>query len=209
MIGKLLRDRTAASAAEFAIVLPLLLLFIFGIIDAGRWIWTYNKAEKAAQMGARMAVVVTPISPGISASYIGVDGLTQGDLISSSEFGKITCTGAGSGAGTTASCSCTTTPCPTLGTADPVPFRAIVERMKLFLPQVTAANVAVEYTSSGLGYAGNPNGPDISPLVTVKIGTPATALQFTPITSMLLATMTMPNFTTTLTAEDLSGSQSN
>ena len=81
--------------------------------------------------------------------------------------------------------------------------------MKLFLPQVTASNVVVEYTSSGLGYAGNPNGPDISPLVTVKIGTPATAVQFTPITSLLLASVNMPNFTTTLTAEDLVGSQSN
>lgn len=209
MIGKLLRDRAGASAAEFAIVLPLLLLFIFGIIDAGRWIWTFNKAEKATQMGARMAVVTTPISPGIAATYVGVDGLTQGDLISASEFGKITCIGSGSGSGITASCSCTTTPCPTLGTEDATPFQAIVQRMQKFLPQITASNIAVEYTSSGLGYAGNPNGPDISPLVTVKIGTPATPLQFTPITSMLLTTMNMPNFTTTLTAEDLSGSQSN
>jgi len=209
MIGKLLHDRTAASAAEFALVLPLLLLFIFGIIDAGRLMWAYNQAEKATQMGARMAVVATPISPGVASSYVGVDGLTQGDLISASEFGVIRCTGSGSGAGTTASCSCATNPCPTLGTANPVPFRAIVERMKLFLPQVTASNVVVEYTSSGLGYAGNPNGPDISPLVTVKIGTPATAVQFTPITSLLLASVNMPNFTTTLTAEDLVGSQSN
>jgi hypothetical protein len=209
MIGKLLRDRSAASAAEFALVLPLLLLFIFGIIDAGRWIWTYNQAEKATQMGARMAVVVTPISPGVASSYLGVDGLTQGDLIPASEFGKITCTGSGSGAGTTASCTCTTNPCPTLGTAVPLSFQKIVERMKLFLPQVTASNVVVEYTSSGLGYAGNPNGPDISPLVTVKIGAPATAVQFVPVTSLLLASLNMPSFTTTLTAEDLSGSQSN
>jgi hypothetical protein len=209
MIGRLLRDRTAASAAEFALVLPLLLLFIFGIIDAGRFMWTYNEAEKATQMGARMAIVVTPISPGISSSYLGVDGLTQGDLIGASEFGKVTCTGSGSGAATTASCSCTTNPCPTLGTAVALPFQKIVERMQLFLPQVTASNVVVEYTSSGLGYAGNPNGSDISPLVTVKLGTPATPVQFVPITSLLLASVNMPNFTTTLTAEDLSGSQSN
>jgi Flp pilus assembly protein TadG len=196
MIGKLLRDRTAASAAEFAIVLPLLLLFIFGIIDAGRWIWTYNKAEKAAQMGARMAVVTNPLSSSLTATYVGAcsPALTQGDLIPADCFSTVTCTSTG---------------CSDGSTEDTTAFNAIVARMQKFLPQVTAANVAVEYTSSGLGYAGNPNGPDISPLVTVKIGTPATALQFTPITSMLLATMTMPNFTTTLTAEDLSGSQSN
>jgi hypothetical protein len=46
-------------------------------------------------------------------------------------------------------------------------------------------------------------------LVTVKIGAPATPLPFTPITSFLLTTMNMPSFTTTLTAEDLSGADSN
>jgi hypothetical protein len=81
--------------------------------------------------------------------------------------------------------------------------------MRLFLPQLTAANLTVEYSPSGLGYAGNPNGPDLSPLVTVKIGAPATPLPFTPITSFLLTTMNMPSFTTTLTAEDLSGADSN
>ena len=195
MIGKLLRDRTGASAAEFAIVLPLLLMFIFGIIDAGRWIWTFNRAEKAAQMGARMAVVTNPLSSSLTTTYVGAcsPALTQGDLIPADCFSTITCTNGG--------CSS--------GTEDTTAFNAIVGRMQNFLPQITAANVVVEYSSSGLGYAGNPNGPDISPLVTVKIGAPATALQFTPMTSLLLTTMNMPSVTTTLTAEDLSGSQSN
>ena len=59
---KLLHDRSGSSAAEFGIVLPLLLMFLFGIIDAGRFMWTYNHAEKATQMGARMAVVTSPLS---------------------------------------------------------------------------------------------------------------------------------------------------
>jgi hypothetical protein len=80
--------------------------------------------------------------------------------------------------------------------------------MKYFLPELSADNVTIEYGPSGLGYAGNPHGPDLAPLVSVKIGTP-TALQFTPSTFLLLASMNMPPFTTTLTAEDLSGSQSN
>jgi hypothetical protein len=60
-----------------------------------------------------------------------------------------------------------------------------------------------------LGYAGSPVLPDVSPLVTVKIGAPATPLQFKPITLFALANMNMPSFTTTLSAEDLSGAVSN
>ena len=200
MIRKLLYDRTASSAAEFALVLPLLLIFLLGIIDTGRWMWTYNRAEKATQMGARMAVVTNAIAPGIGSSYVGVGGLTQGDAIPAAQFGTIRCISTG--------CSCVTTPCPTVGTQDVTTFNAVVTRMQGYLPTLSASNVTIEYSSSGLGYAGNPNGADLSPLVTVKIGTP-TALQFQPITSFLLTTMNMPTFTTTLTAEDLSGAQSN
>jgi hypothetical protein len=208
MIRRLLLDRSGDSAAEFALVLPLLLILLLGMIDAGRWLWTYNKAEKATQMGARFAVVADPVAPGINSSYIGVSGLTQGDLIPASDFGKVTCTGSGTAGSVTATCTCTTTPCPTLGTANGTKFQNIVDRMRVFLPELDYSNVTLEYSSSGLGYAGNPGGSDISPLVTVKIGTP-TALQFRPITAFLLAAMNMPTFTTSLTAEDLRGSDSN
>jgi hypothetical protein len=73
------------------------------------------------------------------------------------------------------------------------------------MPEIAADNVTVEYSPSGLGYAGDPSGADISPLVTVKLGD----LQFQPITTFLLTTMNMPTFTTTLTGEDLSGAVSN
>ena len=63
---RLLRDRSAASAAEFALVLPLLIVFLLGIIDAGRFMWEYNEAEKATQMGARYAVVADPAATGLS-----------------------------------------------------------------------------------------------------------------------------------------------
>jgi hypothetical protein len=210
MIRRLLSNDTGASAAEFALVLPLLLLLLFGIIDGGRWLWTYNRAAKATQMGARFAVVAYPVAPGIGGTYIGVGGLTQGDLIPASAFGKIGCTGTvGAGGTVTASCTCLTTPCPTIGTVTASTFTNIVNRMRKFMPEITAANVAVEYSSSGLGYAGNPNGPDLQPLVTVKLGTPATPLQFRPIVALMLGTVNMPQFTSTLTAEDLTGSQSN
>lgn len=205
-IRSFVRDRSGSTAAEFALTLPLLMVLLFGIIDAGRWIWTYNQAEKATQMGARFAIVTSGIAgdaasgTGVYSSFVGVSGLTQGDVIPASALGKITCTSSG--------CTCTTTPCPTLGTANTTAFNNVVTRMKYYLPSLTAANVTVEYSSSGLGYAGSPVLPDLSPLVTVKIGTP-TALQFRPLTIFAITSVNMPPFTTTLSAEDLSGSVSN
>ena len=68
MIRRLLLDRTASSAAEFAMVLPLLILFLFGIIDGGRYMWEVNKAEKATQAGARVAIATgTDICFGLQA----------------------------------------------------------------------------------------------------------------------------------------------
>jgi hypothetical protein len=206
MAHRFLRDQSGSSAAEFAMVLPLLMILLFGIIDAGRWMWTYNEAEKATQMGVRFAVVGDPVTTGLNGSYVGVDGLAQGDVIPASEFGKVTCTGSGSGATISASCSCATTPCPGgVTTTTASAFRNIVTRMQRFLPQLQASNVTIEYSSSGLGYAGSPVLPDLSPLVTVKI----TNMTFKPLTAFALVNMPMPSFTSTLTAEDLSGSVSN
>lgn len=206
IVIKLARNDSGSTAAEFGLVLPLLLLMLFGIIDVGRWIWTYNQAEKAAQMGARFAIVADGVAgnagsgTGIYSSYVGTGSLTQGDVIPASAFGKITCTSSG--------CTCTTAPCPTLGTANTTAFTNVFNRMKMFLPSLTQANLTIEYSSSGLGYAGSPTLPDLSPMVTVKIGTP-TALQFRPITILAITSVNMPAFTTTLSAEDVSGSVSN
>ena len=191
-------DSCGASAAEFALVLPLLLLFLLGIIDAGRYMWSVNRAEKAAQMGVRMAIVTRPIAPGItSASYVGVSGLTQGDVIPSSAFGKITCTNSG--------CTCTTSPCPTIGTVNTADFTRIYDRVRLFLPEVAVGNVSVEYSSSGLGYAGDPNGADLAPLVTVRLS----GLTFRPIIFLAFANVGLPTVRSSLTFEDGAGTVSN
>jgi hypothetical protein len=62
----------------------------------------------------------------------------------------------------------------------------------------------VRYSGSGLGFA-ETGQMEISPMTTVTL----TGLQFTPITSFLLAQITMPDLSATLTSEDASGSYSN
>jgi Flp pilus assembly protein TadG len=50
------RDR-GQSLVEFALVLPIFLLMLMGIVDAGRLIYTYNTVSNAARDGARVAIV--------------------------------------------------------------------------------------------------------------------------------------------------------
>src|SRR6478672_7047275 len=141
-----------------------------------------------------MAIVTDFVSSSIGNSYVGScsPALTQGDTIPASCFSTITCTSTG---------------CDN-GTKNDAAFSAVVTRMKYFLPSLQPANVTIQYAPSGLGYAGSPILPDLSPLVTVKIGTP-TPLQFRPLTTFAIASVNMPSFTTTLSAKDLSGSVSN
>jgi Flp pilus assembly protein TadG len=50
-------SRRGQALVEFALVLPLLLLLVFGIIDAGRLIYTYNTVANSARNAARVAIV--------------------------------------------------------------------------------------------------------------------------------------------------------
>src|SRR4051812_49610919 len=96
IIGKsFLRDDRGGGAVEFALVLPFLILMLFGVIDCGRWMWYYNMASKATQAGARVAAGTQNIPSGVAAErFVGETrnrvGLTQGDGISTSAFPPLT-----------------------------------------------------------------------------------------------------------------------
>jgi hypothetical protein len=197
----LLRDVRAASAAEFALVLPLLLILLFGIIDAGRFMWEYNRAEKATQMGARFAVATDLVPSGLSAYSFSInDGVPQGSAVPTANFDYSICND------TDCSDCAGGTVCGAIG-YDATAFGNIVERMHFMYPGIQPANVEIEYRNVGLGFAGDPNGPDVAPLVTVRLN----GLQFQPITTFFLGgvTVTMPDFRASLTAEDLAGDFSN
>lgn len=198
VLAKLLGDRHGSTAAEFGMVTPLLIAFLIGTIDVGRFLWECNRAEKATQMGARFAVATNMVPTGLSNYSFAVSGnLVQGDPIPSSAFGGATCN---STAGTV---TCTCNPgqtCPTLTPANAVAFTNIVNRMQLFNPSISAGNVTVAYEYSGLGFAGDPNGSDVAPLVTVKLRN----LTFTPMLFRFFgsSSVALPDFSAALTLED-------
>lgn len=199
MLRHLLGDRRAASAAEFALVLPLLILLLFGIIDTGRFFWQLNKSEKATQMGARMAIVTTPVSPDlVEASYVA-GTVKSGDLIPASALGTVECNSGG--------CRCTVDPCPfSNSTVDTTAFNTIVTRMSQMNPLINPSKVVISYSGSGFGYAGAADETmDVQPLVTVTVRD----MQFKPIALLGLAGWNLPAASATLTAEDSSGTFSN
>ena len=199
ILRRLVRDCSASSAAEFAMVLPLLIVFLLGIIDAGRFMWEYNEAEKATQMGARFAVVTAPVASGLSTySFSLSGGISQGTAVPTSSFDRAVCDDTSCG-------TCTGSFCGSIGYSNAA-FRNIVDRMKLMYPPIGYSDVQVEYRNVGLGFAGNPDGPDVSALVTVSLRN----LTFQPITCFVFAcSISMPDFHAGLTLEDATGSVSN
>jgi len=202
ILFRLYRCERAATAAEFELVLPLLLIMLFGIIDGGRFLWELNRGEKATQMGVRYAAVTTPVLTGLDTSYsFAIDGgITQGNPIPTANFDKATCDDSDCTCDSTAGNFCDAT------SYNSAAFQNIAQRMRYIYPPIADANVQVIYKNVGLGFSGNPDGSDVSPLITVKLQN----LSFHPITCAIFAcSIGMPSFSAALTAEDLSGTVSN
>lgn len=201
--SRFLAEDRGASAVEFALVAPLFILLLLGLIDSGFYAWRFNQTEKAAQMGVRYAVVTAAVSTDLrNATYVGdthctPNPLTAGDTICAAALGRLTCSSTG--------CRCDANPCP--GTArDAAAFANLAKRIRAFAPWVQNQNIEVEYTGSGLGFAGDPNGMAIQPIVGVKLINVTTQ----PMTGMLFgAQLALPNIIRSLPMEDGTGTQGN
>lgn len=182
-------DRRGSSAAEFALVLPLLILFLFGIIDIGRYMWTLNRAEKAVQMGVRYAVVSDPVADVVGVDFVTDYSIPGGDVVPAAVFTSAVCTSTGN--------------CTVSGTANSedgrnsTAFDNIVDWMSNFYPDMANANVEVRYDNVGLGYSGDPTGPDVSPLTTVTLKN----LTFQPLV-LFGGSVDIPDIKASLTMED-------
>jgi hypothetical protein len=153
----LLRDTRAAVAAEFALIVPVFLMLFLGIIDISLWMWTHNRAEKATQAAVRHAAVIDYVPQGlVTTNFAAAYNIPSGDSIPIGTVAPILC---GGSQGAT---------CSSFGW-DGAAFAAILARARQQFPELTAANLSLRYEHVGLGYAGDPNGSDISPVVTVEI----------------------------------------
>jgi len=204
MVRRFIKENRGTTAAEFALILPVALLMLFGVIDVGSYAWTLNEYEKATQMGARYAVVTDVISPAlVEETYVGVtcDGvvLEPGSRICSSALGAVICDAQG------CTCDASQGSCPsgTLSPTDATDYNALLARMRQFQPRIPDNAVSVEYRGSGLGFAGDPNKPEIAPIVTVRVRD----VNYNAITlSPFGLSVPLPDFSYSLTMEDGIGS---
>lgn len=197
-----LADQAGAAAVEFALVSLIFLSLALGIIDMSRLLWELNSAKAATRAAARLAVVSPPAANtfvNYDATLSGTLGLAAGDPVPSTENGgppTITCTSTG----------CST------GSLNTTNFNAIVARMQDFYGRIEAENVVIQYRPVGLGFAGNPYGPDVEPLVTVRLcdadidaSASCTPVEFAPgvLQAFGLDPFDMPAVASSLSGEDL------
>lgn len=213
LLSRFKSNADGSSAAEFALVLPLLLIFLLGIIDVGRLLYTWNQAEKATQMGVRFAVVANVVATNLQSHDFTTDGVGTGDPVKTSVFKHAECVN-----GDCPRAQCVGTACSSFDSDlgySATNFSKIVSWMNVFFPRIAADNVQIDYdsadvTSGGvavnLGYVSDPSSLSLSPLVTVRIKN----ITFTPILFTIFgASITLPDFKATLPMEDGKGIYSN
>ena len=123
----------------FAFTLPVLLGLMLAIVEFGLLAFDYHRAGEAVRRGARVAATQLPVAD--TATF------TAGSTATCIATGAVTCDGEVA--------------------LRPDNFEAVVATMRDIYPKLTAGNVQLAYTASGIGEAGTPAG--ILPLVTVRL----------------------------------------
>lgn len=201
------RDKTGAVFAEFAILLPIIVIVVCGSVDFLYAFYQWNAAAKAVEMGARIAAVSDPVAAGLNklTNQALLDGASPGEPMPSF---TVICS--------TATCSCSGL-CGGLtnNTFDAAAMNRIVfgrgnlpcgaatayymSGMCDVLSSIRPSNVVIIYKQTGLGYAGRPGGP----LPTITVSLQHMQFQFFFLRSMLGLHIEMPSMATTITAEHL------
>lgn len=157
LFRRLLGDQSGGPAIEFAFIALIMIFFTFGIMDMA-WAWyQWNQAEKATQLGARLATVTWPIAQGLESfdCKAADPTLEFGDDCPSATgaFGggdqQVICTGS----------SDTTATCGDGFASRNAEFARIVTRMKAVYPLLTGDQVRIIYRDrpelrwAGRGYS--------------------------------------------------------
>jgi Flp pilus assembly protein TadG len=113
------RDERGAAIVEFALILPVLVLFVFGIVEFGRAYSARIQLTAAVREGARAGALGGDV---VAATRAGAPGLTAGDItVTYTPSPGSTCTGA-STTTTVVTSTSTTSTIPTATVTATYPF---------------------------------------------------------------------------------------
>jgi hypothetical protein len=167
---KLLRDITGSVLVEYSIVFPIFMLLTFGTVDVSHMLFELALASKATYVGARAAVVSSPVARNI----ISVENYTADQV---QKLGQL-CFHAGepiapldpNGNCPSLGCVCTAGisegQCVDLSSLYTCPAgwseqaftnangTGILDQMKAIFPQLTRQNVQITYQTNDLGFVG-------------------------------------------------------
>ena len=176
MAPRFLRDNEGSVLVETTIVIFLFLLLVLGTVDVSYMFFDWVRANKAAYVGARTAIVSNPVDPTVysklaySSSQLQNIGAacydSSGDNINCPSVSSF-CTSAGCSSGDAIA----------FNPIDVTAFNTILAAMKTVFPRLAAENVKISYVTNGTGFVGEPyfdntacNGCLILPMnVTVSI----------------------------------------
>jgi Flp pilus assembly protein TadG len=220
LVMRLLRDQDGGPLVEATIMIPILFAFLMGSIDFLYAFGQWNQASKAVEAGARIAAVSDPVADGLTGTNnIAVQALSATVLLGSAmpDF-QVTCDGSAS------QCTCTRGTCTGMGSYSAAAMNLIVygrqstgttcggatnyyaAGMCNFLPGITASNVTIVYSQTGLGYAGRAAGP----VPTITLSLQNVPFQFFFLSSLQgFTNINIPALTTTITGEALSSAAAN
>ena len=88
MNARFLRDERGSPSAEFALILPALVMLMFGGFEAGNFVWTQHKLVKAVREGARYAGRL-PVSSYCDGATPQFDAGVESDIKSVTLTGKL------------------------------------------------------------------------------------------------------------------------
>jgi hypothetical protein len=206
------RDENGGVLVETTIMMPIMFVFLLGLVDLLYAFYQWNAAAKAVQVGARIAAVSDPVAQGlgnVSAAVVSAS-LRPGSPMPAF---TVTCDGE------TRSCGCEGA-CVGVGGYNADAMKTIVfgrgsmrcddatsfyaAGMCDIFDRITPANVRIMYTQppapAGLGYAGRPGGP----VPTIRVSLQNLPFRFFFLGDLLaLHDLHIPGLVTTITAEDL------
>jgi hypothetical protein len=168
-LARLIRDEDGGPLVEVAIILPILITFLFGGVDFMNALYQWNAAAKAVEIGAGIAAVSDPVASGLNS----IPGKMLSPSVASGsampDF-TVSCDGG------SAACTCVNGACDGMGSYSVAAMALIVygragndacrppvseyfAGMCDIDPPITPQYVTVVYAQTGLGYVGRTPGP--------------------------------------------------